>query len=67
MDYLLHLAIYICLYTLLAQSLNLAAGKAGLISLAHAGFYGIGAYSTALLSLHFDSSLSVNRFLSSRL
>lgn len=60
MDYLLHLAIYICLYTLLAQSLNLAAGKAGLISLAHAGFYGIGAYTTALLSLNFGSPFWLN-------
>jgi len=36
MEYLLHLAIFICFYTLLAQSLNLAAGKTGLVSLAHA-------------------------------
>jgi branched-chain amino acid transport system permease protein len=35
---------------LLSQSLNLAAGFTGLISLAHAGFYGIGAYTTAILS-----------------
>ncbi|HZX58365.1 MAG TPA: branched-chain amino acid ABC transporter permease [Mucilaginibacter sp.] len=60
MEYVLHLAIFICLYTLLAQSLNLAAGKTGLISLAHAGFYGIGAYTTALLSLHFGFSFCVN-------
>jgi branched-chain amino acid transport system permease protein len=45
---------------LLAQSLNLAAGKTGLISLAHAGFYGIGAYTTALLSLNFGWSFWVN-------
>lgn len=60
MDYILHLAIFICFYTLLAQSLNLAAGKAGLISLAHAGFYGIGAYTTALLSLNFGLSFWIN-------
>ena len=53
MEYLLRLAIFICFNTLLAQSLNLAAGKAGLVSLSHAGFYGIGAYMTALLTLHF--------------
>jgi branched-chain amino acid transport system permease protein len=56
MEYLLHLAIFICFYTLLAQSLNLAAGVTGLISLAHAGFYGIGAYTTALLALNFGLS-----------
>lgn len=60
MIYILHLAIYICFYTLLAQSLNLAAGKTGLISLAQAGFYGIGAYSTALLTMHFGFSFCLN-------
>ena len=60
MEYLLHLAIFICFYTLLAQSLNLAAGVTGLISLAHAGFYGIGAYTTALLALHFGFSFWLN-------
>ena len=60
MEYLLHLAIFICFYTLLAQSLNLAAGKTGLISLAHAGFYGIGAYTTALLGLYFGFSFWLN-------
>lgn len=60
MDYILHLAIFICFYTLLAQSLNLAAGKTGLVSLAHAGFYGIGAYTTALLTLHFGFSFWLN-------
>lgn len=60
MEYLLHLAIFICFYTLLAQSLNLAAGKTGLVSLAHAGFYGIGAYTTALLTLHFGFCFWLN-------
>lgn len=60
MEYLLHLGIFICFYTLLAQSLNLAAGKTGLVSLAHAGFYGIGAYTTALLTLHFGFSFWLN-------
>ncbi len=60
MDYLLHLAIFICFYTLLAQSLNLSAGKTGLVSLSHAGFYGIGAYTTALLTLHFNCSFWLN-------
>lgn len=50
MDYILHLFILICFYTMLAQSLNLSAGFTGLMSLAHAGFYGIGAYTTAILA-----------------
>lgn len=52
MDYILHLAILICIYTILAQSLSLVAGYSGQISLAHAGFYGIGSYVTALLSVN---------------
>lgn len=53
MEYILHLFILICFYTLLSQSLNLSAGFTGLISLAHAGFYGIGAYTAAILSTHY--------------
>ena len=53
MEYILHLLILIAFYTILAQSLNLVSGYTGLISLAHAGFYGIGAYTTALLSVNY--------------
>lgn len=53
MEYLLHLAILICIYTILSQSLSLVAGYSGQMSLAHAGFYGIGAYVAALLSVNF--------------
>lgn len=56
MEYILHLFILICFYTLLSQSLNLSAGFTGLISLAHAGFFGIGAYTTAILSTQFGIS-----------
>lgn len=53
MEYILHLLILITIYVMLAQSLSLTAGFAGMISLAHAGFYGIGAYSTAILSVNY--------------
>ena len=43
----------IIIYIMLAQSLNLVAGFSGMISLAHAGFYGIGAYTTAILSVNY--------------
>ena len=56
MEYILHLFILICIYTLLSHSLNLSAGFTGLISLAHAGFYGIGAYTTAILTTQFGFS-----------
>lgn len=60
MEYILHLLIFIIFYTLLAQSLNLSAGLTGLISLAHAGFYGIGAYTTAILSQQFGLPFWLN-------
>ena len=54
MEYLLHLLILVGIYVMLSQSLNLSAGFGGMISLAHAGFYGVGAYTAALLSVHFQ-------------
>lgn len=59
MEYILHLLIFIAIYVILAQSLSLAAGYSGLISLAHAGFYGIGAYTTAILSVNYGFSFLV--------
>ena len=52
MEYILHILIMILLYVMLSQSLTLTAGYSGLISLAHAGFYGIGAYTSAILSVN---------------
>lgn len=60
MEYILHLAVLICIYTILSQSLSLVAGYSGQISLAHAGFYGIGAYTTALMSVNFGTPALLN-------
>ena len=60
MEYLLHLLILICIYTILSQSLSLVAGYSGQISLAHAGFYGIGAYSAALMAVNFGTPPLLN-------
>jgi len=54
MEYLLHLLILIGIYAMLSQSLNLSAGFGGMISLAHAGFYGVGAYTAALLAVNYQ-------------
>ena len=54
MEYLLHLLILIGIYIMLSQSLNLSAGFGGMVSLAHAGFYGVGAYTAALLSVNYE-------------
>jgi branched-chain amino acid transport system permease protein len=47
----LHMVIVTGLSVLTASSLNLIYGFAGQISLGHAAFYGIGAYTSAILSL----------------
>ncbi len=60
MEYLIHLAILIGIYVILSESLNLVVGYAGLLSVTHAAFYGIGAYATAICM----TSLGVNFFLS---
>lgn len=49
MSYLLHILTMINIYAVLALSLNLLVGYAGLLSLCHAAFYGIGAYIGTLL------------------
>jgi branched-chain amino acid transport system permease protein len=48
-DFMLLLAIYIGIYVILALGLNLIAGYTGLLSLCQAAFFGIGAYTTAIL------------------
>ena len=44
----MRIAIMIILYAMLGMGLNVLTGYAGLVSLGHAGFYGIGAYVCAL-------------------
>lgn len=51
MGYILHIGILIGLYIIIAQALNLTYGYSGLMNLSSAAFYGIGAYSYALLTL----------------
>jgi branched-chain amino acid transport system permease protein len=46
----LHLAVIIGIHAILALSLGLVVGFVGQLSLCHAGFYGIGAYTSALLT-----------------
>jgi len=53
MNYIYHLLIYLDIYLIIAMSLNLLMGYAGLLQIAHAAYYGIGAYTTALLMVNF--------------
>ncbi len=50
-NYLIHLAILIGIYSILTISLNIAVGFTGLLNLGHIAFFGIGAYTSALLAL----------------
>lgn len=49
MDYVLSIVILLTIYIVLATSLNVVLGHGGLLSLCHAAFYAIGAYTAALL------------------
>jgi branched-chain amino acid transport system permease protein len=49
MEYFLHILIMIGIYSLVAYSLNLTMGYCGLLNLAPAAFYGIGAYGFTLV------------------
>ncbi len=51
MEYLIHLGIISAIYAILGVSLNLVVGYAGLLSVTHAAFYGLGAYATGILML----------------
>lgn len=52
MEYFLHIFIMIVIYVALSVSFNILFGYTGVLALCHAAFYGIGAYSFALLSMH---------------
>jgi len=60
MEYVLHILTLIAIYVILSASLNLIAGYAGLLSVAHAAFYGVGAYTAALMAIETHSPFLVN-------
>jgi ABC-type branched-subunit amino acid transport system permease subunit len=51
MDYFLHILILIGIYAIFAMSLNVQVGVTGLFNFGHVAFFGIGAYTSALLTL----------------
>jgi len=57
--YLLNLGVFFCVNAILAVTLNLIIGYAGIFTMAHAVFFGIGAYTAAFVAIHFTSSLIV--------
>jgi branched-chain amino acid transport system permease protein len=56
-QYLLHILIITGIFTIAAMSLNLLLGYTGQLSLGHVAFFGIGAYTSALVSLGFDVTI----------
>ena len=52
----LHLFIMVFMYSVMAQSWNVIAGFSGQISLGHGAFFGIGAYATSFLYIHYGIS-----------
>lgn len=56
-QYFLHILIGTGIFTIAAMSLNLLLGYTGQLSLGHVAFFGIGAYTSALVSLGFDVTL----------
>lgn len=53
MDYVLQLILIVGIFIILALSLNLINGFCGQFSLGHAGFWGVGAYMSAVYSVYF--------------
>ncbi|HET7627626.1 MAG TPA: branched-chain amino acid ABC transporter permease [Bacillales bacterium] len=51
-NYILSILIIVAFYTIVGTGLTLLMGYAGQISLGHAAFYGIGSYTSAILSAH---------------
>jgi len=53
MSFLLNIVITSLFFSVLATSLNMISGFVGLFSIAHAAFFGIGAYTSAILLTHY--------------
>jgi branched-chain amino acid transport system permease protein len=57
--YILNIATLVAIFGIAASSMNLLIGYAGIFSLAHAAFFGIGAYVAAQLALNVTSDIFV--------
>ncbi len=66
-DFLIHIGVIAGVYAILTTSLNLSVGFTGLLNLGHVAFFGIGAYTSALLTLKLQLSpvvaISIGAFL----
>jgi len=55
-EYTLHVLNLVMVYMILAMGLNIVPGFCGLLDLGFVGFYGIGAYTSGLLTIHYGLS-----------
>jgi len=55
-SYLLHICIMCGLYLIMALGLNIQLGSTGMVNFAFAAFFGVGAYTSALLAVNFQLS-----------
>lgn len=58
--YSVHALVIAMIFLLPAHGLNLLVGYTGMLSLAQAAFFGLGAYASALASIHFGTPFLVN-------
>ena len=63
MEYIFHILILISIYGILALAQNLVMGSTGLLTIAGAAFYGIGAYTAAILSTKLGVNIFITLFL----
>lgn len=54
--YFLHIFVLVGMYILFALSYDLCVGQVGVLSLAHPAFFGIGAYTAAILAVNYNPS-----------
>ena len=59
MTYTLHLLVYFEIYAILALSLNLVVGYCGLLTLAHAAYFAVGAYTYALSAMYLPGDFPI--------
>ncbi len=63
MEYIYHIAILVSIYGIRALAQNLVMGSTGLLTVAGAAFYGIGAYTVAILATKFGLNIFLSLLL----
>lgn len=62
MEYAIHIVILVTIYSACALSLELLVGQTGLLSVVQGAFFGLGAYTSGLLALHFGIPFPLSCF-----